>query len=88
MTTPSAADFSQDKVFVEAPKVLPLALFDAMKQAELLDRSIWKDLKTPGRTDVWHHGFFIGGFSADLLECLFDCVSFFPCVFVRYSTCG
>ena len=35
-----------------------------------------------------HYGFFIGGFSADFLECLFDCVSFFPCVFERHSICG
>ena len=60
MTTPTASEFSQDAVFGRALKLLPPALFDAVKQTELLDpgllksypRTSWEDLKTPGRTDA------------------------------------
>ena len=93
--TPSAASLSQDKVFVGALKVLPLALFDAMKQAELLDsgllksdpRSLWKDLKAPGRTDVARRtAASSSAVSPPISSTVSPTVSFFPCV--RYCMLG
>ena len=96
-TTLSATGFSQDKVFVGALKVLPLALFDAMEQAELLDpglltsysRSLWKDLKTPRRTDVeWRTSASSSAVSPPISSSVSSTVSLsFPGFFIRYSMC-